>query len=43
MQKLPDVGGQFVAPLNAELFKCVAQVISHRSEANVELACNVLV
>jgi hypothetical protein len=43
MQKLPDVGGQFVAPLNAELFKRVAQVVAHGGEANVELACNVLV
>jgi hypothetical protein len=43
MQKLPNVGGQFVAPLNAEFFKRVAQVITHGGKANVELACNVLV
>jgi hypothetical protein len=43
MQKLPDVGGQFVAPLNAELFKRVAQVVAHGGKANLELPRNALV
>ena len=43
MQQLSDVGGQFVAPLNAELFKRMAKVIAHGGKSNPELTGNVLV
>jgi hypothetical protein len=43
MQKLPNAGGQFVTPLNAELFKRVAQVVAHSGKANLKLPRNVLV